>query len=84
MTESEIILSALTELQRARRLYPEWPADLVHAAAVASEEMGEVVKGCNNFYWHHGDDSVDNIRTEAVQTIAMLLRFLAETPAMRG
>jgi len=83
MTESEIILSALTELERARRLYPEWPADLVHAAAVVSEEVGEVTKGCNDLYWHQRG-TVDDIRTEAIQAIAMLLRFLAETPRMKG
>ena len=83
MCESDIILAALTELERARRLYPAWPADLVHAAAVASEEMGEVVKSCNSYYWQQGSDTVDDIRTEAIQAIAMLLRFLAETPTVK-
>lgn len=71
------------ELQRARTKYPQWPLDIVHAAAIAAEESGEVTKAVNNFYWRQGADTVDDIRAEAVQAIAMLWRFLVETPAMQ-
>ncbi len=76
MSESDIVLAVLTELDRARARYPRWPADLIHAAAIASEESGEVVKAVNNYVWQHGDDSMDDIRKEAIQAIAMWVRFL--------
>ena len=82
MTESDIVLAVLTELDRARARYPRWPADLIHAAAIASEESGEVVKSVNNYVWQQGDDSIADIRKEAIQAIAMWMRFLADSPQM--
>ena len=44
------------------------------AAAILSEEAGEVVKAVNNIVEKHLDDS--DYRTEAIQCGAMCLRFL--------
>ncbi len=82
MTEQEIDAAVDAELARARALYPRWPMDIVHAAAIANEESGEVVKAVNNLYWRHGLDSVQDVRKEAIQAIAMWKRFLTETPTM--
>ena len=82
MTDAEVIELARAELARARIKYPFWPADLIHAAAIASEESGEVVKSVNNYVWQQGDDSIADIRKEAIQAIAMWVRFLADSPQM--
>ncbi len=41
MTDADVFELARAELARARARYPQWPSDLVHAAAIASEESGE-------------------------------------------
>ena len=62
------------ELNRARALYPEWPDDILHQAAIVAEESGEVVKACLDYVYHNG--SKDEICTELVQVIAMCTRML--------
>jgi len=76
MTDADGFELARVELARARARYPAWPADLVHAAAIASEESGEVVKAVNSYHWQQGDETLADIRAEAVQAIAMWTRFL--------
>jgi len=78
MTDADVFDLARAELARARAKYPHWPADLVHAAAIASEESGEVVKAVNSYHWQQGDATLEDIRAEAVQAIAMWTRFLTE------
>ena len=81
-SDADIFDEVRAELSRARTRYPWWPSDMVHAAAVASEESGEVVKAVNNYFWSHGNDTLDDIRKEAIQAIAMWTRFLTETSDM--
>ena len=78
MTDADVFELARAELARARAKYPAWPSDLVHAAAIASEESGEVVKAVNSYHWQQGDETLADIRAEAVQAIAMWTRFLTE------
>lgn len=80
LTDDQVFSLVRAELGKARTRYPWWPSDMVHAAAVANEENGEVVKAVNNYYWMHGDETLEDIRKEAIQAIAMWVRFLAETP----
>jgi hypothetical protein len=79
MTDEQVFDAVRIELSKARSRYAFWPTDMIHAAAIASEESGEVVKAVNNRYWQQGDDSWADIQKEAVQAIAMWVRFLAET-----
>ena len=37
----------MIELDRAEMLFPVFPADPVHAAAIIAEEAGELVRACN-------------------------------------
>jgi len=82
MTRENAIELLLAELNRAERLHPQWPADEVHAAAVVAEEAGELVQAAlNHHYWKPGmPDCYFNdpakMRTEAIHTGAMALRFL--------
>jgi DNA-binding CsgD family transcriptional regulator len=84
MTDADVFDLARAELARARAKYPAWPSDLVHAAAIASEESGEVVKACNSYVWQQGDETPADIRKEAVQAIAMFVRLLTESEVLRG
>lgn len=84
MTTTEALEAVLNEVNRARAKYPKWPDNIVMAAAVASEESGETVKACNNYFWRHGNDTPEDIQKEAIQAAAMWIRFLVDTPAMNG
>jgi hypothetical protein len=70
-----IISDVLAELERARSMWPHWPVDPIHAAAVVSEEAGELVQAANDYSYSGGD--IERMRAEATQTTAMGLRFLA-------
>ncbi|HAR34681.1 MAG TPA: hypothetical protein DCR95_11540 [Desulfobacter sp.] len=72
----------LTEYKRAKKLHPVWPTDPIHAAAVVSEEAGELVRAANRF-WYEGA-SEDEMVDEAVQVGAMAIRFLIGIGGYRG
>lgn len=78
LDDAQVFALVRAELAKARSRYPWWPADLVAACAIANEESGEVVKAVNNRYWGHGEETMQDIRKEAVQAIAMWVRFLVE------
>ena len=69
-----IIGLVMAEIDRAEKLHPIWPTDLVKAAAIPAEEAGELLKASND----HGEKrtSQREIITEAVQTAASAIRFL--------
>ena len=50
-----ILESVITELDMAKVKWPDWPVDPVHAAAVVSEEAGELVQAANDFCYSGGD-----------------------------
>ena len=68
------------ELVRAKRKFPQWPTDPVHAAAIVSEEAGELVRAVNEAcYEPHKTNParpLDDVITEAIQLGAMVRRFL--------
>lgn len=74
MTRQEAVNLILQELERAENLWPDWPNDKVHAAAVVAEEAGELVQACLDH--HYKKFNYNNIKTEAIQTGAMAVRFL--------
>lgn len=82
-SELSIIDEALAELVSARKRYPDWPVDVVHAACIMVEEATEVLKAANSLRWKQHEGTAEEVRKEVVQTIAMCLRFLTETPALR-
>jgi hypothetical protein len=70
------VRDVLAELERATRKFPTWPTDPLHALAVLGEEFGELTKDVLQLtYEAHKTDS-DSVRTEAIQTAAMALRFV--------
>jgi hypothetical protein len=83
--ESEIIHifdETLTELASARKRYPAWPTDIVHATVVMVEEATEVLKAANEVRWQHKETTPAEVRKEVIQTMAMCLRLLTETPGL--
>lgn len=73
----QAIEAILREYERATKIHPDWPTDLVHAAAILSEEAGEVIKAVNNAVTGKKDGKDSDYTTEAIQCGAMCLRFLA-------
>jgi len=75
-----IFQDSLQELDSARRHYPDWPTDIVHASAVMVEEAGEVLKIANNLRWNQKNSDLSEFRNEIIQTVAMCFRLLPDTP----
>lgn len=74
MTKRETMKLINTELKNAIAKYPEWPDDLIHAASVVNEEAGELIRACLNHHYHGANG--ENVKTEAIQTAAMAIRFI--------
>ena len=69
----------IEEYNRAKAMYPAWPADKIHAAAVVVEECGELMQAAIDHEYptcNHRGDTVERMKREAIQTAAMCLRFL--------
>jgi hypothetical protein len=62
------------ELDRAEKIHPEWPRDIVYQAAIVTEEAGELLKAALDH--KEGKGPSDDIIKEAVQVGAMAIRFL--------
>jgi len=69
-----ILAQVMAEIDRAEKLHPVWPADLVKAAAIPVEEAGELLKAANDR--DEKRTSYQSIITEAVHTAASSIRFL--------
>jgi NTP pyrophosphatase (non-canonical NTP hydrolase) len=72
----EIELAVLSELAEARKKYPTWPTDPLHAHAVLGEECGELLKAILQTTYEPHKANRSHVRKEALQTAAMALRFL--------
>ena len=68
------IVQILGELERAEKLHPNFPADLIHQVAIMSEESGETMQAALN-HVYHGDEKA-KVKAELIQTGAMVLRCL--------
>lgn len=62
------------ELERAERKFPDWPEDIIHAAAIVQEECGELIRASLNYYY--GKSNIKPVFNEAIQAGAMCVRFL--------
>jgi len=68
----------VVELDRATRQHPEWPDDIIHAAAIIMEEAGELMKACLDLVYFGGSER--SIRNEVVSVAAMAERFMLHFP----
>ena len=73
----------IMELARATAKFPTWPTDPLHALAVLGEEFGELTKAVLQSVYEPDKSSPEDVRTEAIQTAAMALRFVASLDAYK-
>ena len=76
----DAINDMLIELIRAENLHPVWPADVVHQVAILNEEAGEAMRAALRSYYNEGG-TVEQVRTELIQTGAMAIRALINLEA---
>lgn len=70
-----IYKDVIKELIKAEDKFPRWPNDALHALGIVNEEHGELcqaVLGCCG----ESKYTMEEIEEEAIQTIAMLFRFV--------
>ena len=79
---TQIIGLAITELSRARKLYPVFPDDKLQQIAIMTEESMEAQKAVLEHYLPDtnktGDDPLKRRDEEIIQTVAMCLRVLLD------
>ncbi|MDB4403248.1 hypothetical protein N9204_00270 [bacterium] len=75
------IEDVIKETSKAKAKFPKWPTDPIHATAIIAEELGELQKSVIESVYEPYKGSRSNIRTEALQTAAMCLRFLESLDA---
>jgi len=62
------------ELERAEKLHPHWPDDIIHQVAIMVEESGEAMRAALNHVYEKND--IYSVREELIQCSAMCLRCL--------
>ena len=62
------------ELERAKKIHPEFPDDIIHMVAVMNEEAGESIRAAYNYIYEGG--TIEELKEEIIQTGAMCLRIL--------
>jgi hypothetical protein len=80
-TDERAIQLIIAELEDARSKHPQWPQDVVHQAAIVSEESGELIRAALQFEYESTrvdevDEAAANMDLEAIQTAAMCIRML--------
>ena len=69
-----IIDQVMSELDSAIAKFPAWPSDPIHAAAIVSEEAGELIRA--SVQYGYEDGTVEAMVTEALHTAATAIRFV--------
>ena len=64
------------EVKIAIRQHPNWPDDIIHAAAVVVEEAGELMKAALQSVYEPEKSNLIDARIEAIQTAATCVRFI--------
>lgn len=70
-----VIEQITAEVARATVKFPTWPTDPLHALAVLGEEYGELTKAMLQLTYEPHKTTLEEVRTEAIQTAAMALRL---------
>jgi hypothetical protein len=65
------------ELRKAIDKFPQWPNNIYAALSIVGEEYGELVKDVLQYHFEPSKGkTIETIRAEGIQTLAMLHRFL--------
>ncbi len=74
MSKESILFEINRELERAKKVHPEFPESAVERVAIMAEEAGEAIRAANNYTYHNG--LKDEIKTELIQTASTCIRIL--------
>ena len=69
-----VLAQVMSEIDRAEKIHPVWPRDVVKACSLLAEEAGEVVRAANTF--DETRTGKKDIITEAIHTAATAIRLL--------
>jgi len=69
----DVLGDVIEELDRATKLHPIWPDDLLRQVAIVCEESGEAIRAVLN-------NNKEETKMELIQTAAMALRALMHLP----
>lgn len=83
MKMEEMTEEVIKEASRAMSKFPTWPTDPIHALAVLGEEFGELTKEVVQLAYEPHKSSLESVRTEAIHTAAMAIRFLKSIDTYR-
>lgn len=72
----DLLAIVRAEVVRATQKFPTWPTDPLHASGVVQEESGELAKAVLQCMYEPHKSTEEDVRTEAIQTAAMAVRFL--------
>lgn len=78
MKKQEIFNSIDEELTKAISKHPNFPKNIFEQIAIMQEESGEAVRAC--LHYKHEDGNVQDIAEELIQTAAMCVRMLLNSP----
>lgn len=67
--KAKILSEVVEAVQRAKNKHPRFAAHLFQAVSLAAEELGEMAKAVN-------DGNLQQAKAEALDTIAVLVRFI--------
>ena len=69
------VLEILEELDRAKKLHPNFPTGIVRQVSIMAEEAGEAIREANRIEDDKNGD-LNALKTELIQTAAMCVRCL--------
>lgn len=75
-----VVLEIFDELRLARDKHSLWPDDLVHGAAIVSEQAGGLLKSC--LAAEMTDEQRQRARQEAKQVAVVAIRFILNGDSM--
>jgi hypothetical protein len=76
-TAKDIFHAIRSEMDRASKVWPNWPNDPMHAMGVLTEELGEMQREANMLCYEPHKASKAALMNEAIQLGAMVFRFIA-------
>lgn len=78
MNKQEVLDSINVELEKAILKHPDFPENIFEQIAIIQEESGEAVRAC--LHYKHESGNIHNISKELIQTAAMCIRMLLNSP----
>lgn len=70
----DVFIAISDELAKAQEKHPQWPDDIIHAAAIVNEEAGELTRAALQFTYQEG--RIEEVQKEAIQTAVTAIRLL--------